>query len=462
MSRNLNLIFICSVAALGGFLFGFDTAVISGVVGFVKSEFAISAALEGWFVSCALLGCITGVIGAGRISDRYGRKKTLFLSAFFFTVSAVGCMVAKEFWLLICFRFIGGVGIGTASMISPMYISEISPAKLRGRLVTVYQLAITLGILAAYFSNATLLEFSLRHHFTTYDFILWILKDHVWRGMLGMGTIPAVIFFLCLFFVPESPRWLFMIGREAEAAKLLEKLNGKANASVEIESIKESFLDRKSGLKELLSPVFRKALLIGILLPFLSQASGINAVIYYGPRILDEAGFTLSNALGGQVSIGIINVIFTVLAVLLVDKWGRRPLLMLGVTLVVLALFLVGIFFRMEIIHGSWILIFILVYIASFAFSFGPVSWVVISEIFPTSLRGLGMTIGTFTLWTANFFIGQVTPTLLDKLGPSYTFWIFAVLCSPTIWLAWKVIPETRGKSLEEIESYWKRRYYKT
>lgn len=457
-SRFGYLALICIIAALGGFLFGFDTAVISGVVGFVKDEFSMSAAREGWFVSCALLGCIVGVVAAGKLSDSYGRKKVLLLSALLFTVSAVGCMLAKQESFLIAYRFVGGLGIGVASMVSPLYISEFSPARLRGRMVTLYQLAITVGILCAYFSNASLLSYSMKDVFSGESFFHWIVTAHVWRSMLGMGIIPAAVFLVCLFFVPESPRWLLMRKQDDRARKLLGKVNDEQTTIQEMTAIKASFTNEKGNLKELLSPVYRTALVIGILLPFLSQLSGINAIIYYGPRILDEAGFTLGSAFGGQVTIGIVNVIFTLVAIFTVDKWGRRPLLLLGVSLAIIALVSIGVLFSFHIISGPWILLLILLYIASFAFSFGPVCWVIIGEIFPTSVRGRAMALGTLSLWVANFFVGQLTPMLLDGIGPAYTFWIFAILCSPTLWLVWKLIPETKGQSLEEIEQYWKKR----
>lgn len=458
-SRFWYLVMICFIAALGGFLFGFDTAVISGVVGFVKGEFGMSAAKEGWFVSSALLGCIIGVSIAGKLSDSYGRKKVLILSAIFFTVSALGCMLAKdEFWLIF-YRFIGGMGIGVASMVSPLYISELSPARLRGRMVTLYQLAITIGILCAYFSNAALLKVSTENPVAGQGFLAWIVNDHVWRSMLGMGFIPAFIFLITLLLIPESPRWLMMKGRDSKAKTLLEKINDATTVHQELNAIKISFTLEQSSLKELLSPVYRTALIIGILLPFLSQVSGINAVIYYGPRILDEAGFTLGSAFGGQVTIGIINVIFTFVAIFTVDRWGRKPLLYLGVSLAIIALVTIGFLFHFNVIEGPWILLFILLYIASFAFSFGPVCWVIIGEIFPTAIRGRAMALGTLSLWIANFFIGQLTPMMLDGIGPAVTFWMFALLCSPTLWLTLKLIPETKGRSLEEIASHWKARY---
>ena len=459
------LALVCGVAALGGFLFGFDTAVISGVVGFVKDEFSMSAAMEGWFVSSALLGCILGVAMAGKLSDSFGRKKVMLLSAVLFTVSAAGCMIARDDTVLIIYRLVGGIGVGIASMVSPLYISEFAPARMRGKLVALYQLAITLGILCAYFSNAWLLQVSAGSASTagpdaagSGSFLNWVVWEHVWRGMLGIEVLPAVVFLICLFLVPESPRWLVLKGREAEAAVLLSRINGAEKASAELDAIRNSFRDEKGRLSELLSPPYRLALLIGLLLPFFSQVSGINAIIYYGPRILEEAGFTLGDALGGQVTIGIVNAVFTTAAVFTVDRWGRKPLLLLGVSCAVLSLIAIGILFSMKITQGPWILLLILFYIAGFAFSFGPVCWIVIGEIYPTAIRGRAMSLATLALWTGTFLVGQMTPVLLDGIGPSGTFWLFAILCSPTLWLTWKLIPETKGKSLEAIEQYWKTR----
>jgi SP family arabinose:H+ symporter-like MFS transporter len=456
------LVLICSVAALGGFLFGFDTAVISGVIGFVKSEYAMSAATEGWFVSVALLGCIVGVAGAGKLSDSYGRKKVLLLSALLFTMSAIGCCLVQPEGELILFRFIGGLGIGVASMVSPLYITEFAPAKMRGRLVAVYQLAITVGILCAYFSNAWLLNLSeQRGLIGAGGFWQWIVKDHVWRSMLGMGVFPAVIFMLSLLAIPESPRWLMTKGQVAAATKWVHKVNAPMQAEQELMSMQATLskgADANNGLKELLSPLYRTALIIGLVLPALSQLSGINAVIYYGPRILDAAGFTLGGAFGGQVSIGIINMLFTFVAIFTVDKWGRKPLLLVGAGFACVALVIIGALFYGGVTEGPWILLFILLYIACFAFSFGPVCWIVVGEIFPTHIRGRAMGLATLSLWVANFFVGWLTPILLDHVGPAGTFWIFALLCSPTIWLTVKLIPETKGKSLEEIAHFWQQR----
>ncbi len=449
---------VCFIAALGGFLFGFDTAVISGVLEFVVKHFHFSLLMEGWCVSSALLGCILGVAAAGKLSDMYGRKKIMILSASLFFISAIGCMLSANSTVLISFRLIGGLGIGVASMICPLYIAEFSPSNFRGRMVTLYQLAITIGIVSAYFTNVYLVKISTSHSFS--GWLHYIITQDVWRSMIGIGMIPAFVFLICLFLVPESPRWLLLKGREKEAFRYLQKINTPVAAQNEINDIKKNIKEESGSVKELFSPVFRTALIIGLALPFLSQVSGINAIIYYGPSILDKAGFSLGDALGGQVTIGIVNVFFTFVAIFTVDKWGRKPLLFLGISGAVIALVVIGILFKMNITEGPWILIFILLFIACFAFSFGPVSWIIISEIFPTAVRGRAMALATLSLWIANFFVGQLTPLMLksNSWGPAATFWTFAVFCAPGLWLTWKLIPETKGKSLEEIEQIWKER----
>ena len=454
------LYLVCLVAALGGFLFGFDTAVISGTVSLVKHDFGLDAVNEGWFVSCALLGCIMGVAGSGKLSDKYGRKIILILSAVLFLASALGCMLSGSFTILIIFRLIGGLGIGVASMVSPLYISEFSPSRYRGMMVSLYQLALTIGIVLAYFSNAYLVN----HAGGSFgsESTKKIFSAEVWRAMLGLGALPAGIFLISLFLVPESPRWLLLNGAKAKAIAILIKIDGAAAAVKEVADFETSQHNEQStSLKELFTPVYRKALWIGLLLPFLSQVCGINAVIYYGPKILEQAGFTLNNALGGQVTIGLVNVVFTFVAIFTIDKWGRKPLLYAGIGGAVISLLIIGALFALGITQGPWILIFILSFIACFAFSFGPVCWVVVGEIFPNAIRGKAMALATLSLWVGNFLVGQLTPVMLESLGSSFTFWVFALCCSPALWITWKLIPETKGKSLEMIEDYWKESYKK-
>jgi SP family arabinose:H+ symporter-like MFS transporter len=454
---SMYLYLVCLVAALGGFLFGFDTAVISGTISLVKSDFNLSPVSEGWFVSCALLGCIFGVSLSGKLSDRYGRRVVLIISAVLFLASAIGCMLSVSFTFLIVFRLVGGLGIGVASMVSPLYISEFAPSRLRGMMVSLYQLALTIGIVLAYFSNAYLAD----HRAVTYnaEVMTRIFSTEVWRAMLGLGALPAGVFLGCLFLVPESPRWLLLQGQEQKAADILVKIDGAEAAEREIQAFKAQGDDRAGSIRELFTPVYRKALWIGLLLPFLSQVCGINAVIYYGPRILEQAGFTLNNALGGQVTIGLVNVVFTFVAIFTVDRWGRRPLLLVGIGGAVVSLLIIGALFASEITSGPWILLFILAFIACFAFSFGPVCWVVVGEIFPNAIRGKAMALATLSLWIGNFLVGQLTPLMLAGLGSSWTFWIFALCCSPALLLTWKLIPETKGRTLEDIEAHWKKDY---
>jgi SP family arabinose:H+ symporter-like MFS transporter len=453
--RNRYLFLVCFIAALGGFLFGFDTAVISGALSFVVNDFRFNAWMEGWFVSSALLGCILGVAVSGKLSDRYGRKKIMLLSALLFLLSAIGCMTAFSSFSLIAFRLLGGVGIGVASMICPLYISEFSPPAFRGRMVSLYQLAITIGIVAAYFSNTCLVQLSQQVRFS--GWLHTIVNQSAWRSMIGIGLLPAFVFFVCLLAVPESPRWLLMKGREAAALFYLQKVNTAEVALQELQQIRQTFRAATTGGRLLRSPVYRTALLIGILLPFLSQVSGINAVIYYGPAILDKAGFSLSGALGGQVTIGLVNVVFTFVAMFTVDKWGRKPLLLTGIAGAVTALVVIGLLFHWHLTNGTWILLFILLFIACFAFSFGPVCWVIIGEIFPNAIRAQAVSIAILSLWIANFLVGQLTPIMLKSThwGPAATFWTFAALCAPGIWLTLRYIPETKNRSLEEIEQYW-------
>jgi SP family arabinose:H+ symporter-like MFS transporter len=438
-------------ATIGGFLFGFDTAVISGTITFVKSQFALGTLEEGWFVSSALVGCVAGVAFAGTLSDRVGRKKVLILSSLLFFISTLGCTLASNFDVLVSSRLIAGMGIGVASMLAPLYISEIAPPSNRGRLVSLYQFAITLGILLAYFSNALVLNISTDFSVSS-GLLQWIYRTEPWRGMFGNMVIPNLVFLLLLFLVPESPRWLISKGYSDEARKVLSKIQPEGDLNTEFEQISGTIRSEKVSISQLFKPNMRKALLIGILLPIFSQFSGINAIIYYGPKILSEAGLSISDALGGQVSIGLVNVVFTVLAIWQVDKLGRKPLLLVGIAGAFVSLTSIGFLFFYQASQSTPLLLFIMCFIACFAFSYGPVTWIVIAEIFPTHIRGRAMSIGTFALWSANVIVGQMFPWALENAGPASTFWIFAALCIPSILLVWRVLPETKGKSLEQIE----------
>ena len=455
LKKRILLVGLALIAAMGGFLFGYDTAVISGTLALVRNQFLLNAGMEGWYVSSALVGCIIGVSGAGWLSDRYGRKMVLLLTGTLFSISAIGCALSTSFTMLVIYRLIGGLGVGIASMLSPLYISEISPPSLRGRLVTLYQFAITIGILCSYFVNAWLLNASHMPGFSGMENLHLVFKEEVWRGMLGMEAIPAISFFILIFFIPRSPRWLVVKGQKEKAKRILTWLAGVEVAEREIKEIEETVALEQGSWKLLLEPGIKMAVFIGVALAVLQQFTGIDAIIYYGPRIFEEAGFALSEALGSQVVIGIINVTFTVIAIFTIDTLGRKRLLLAGTSGMLLSLIIIGFLFFIGKAQGILLLSLVLIFIASFAFSLGPVVWVILSEIYPTRIRGRAMSIATIAVWIGTAIIGQMIPISLDNLGPDITFWIFAFFCIPTLLIGWKLLPETKGRSLEDIERHW-------
>ncbi len=438
-------------AAFGGFLFGFDTAVISGTISFVQRQFDLTTLQEGWYVSSALVGCIVGVSFAGTLSDRYGRKKVLLLSSLLFLLSTIGCTGAPGLAALISSRLVAGMAIGVASMLAPLYIAEIAPPARRGRLVALYQFAITLGILCAYFSNAWV-AYVARSAVPGAGFLHFVYDEEVWRGMFANMAGPNLVFLLLLLFIPESPRWLVANGRTGEARAVMGRIVGGEGVDAEFAVIASTIREEQSSFRQLFTTAMRTPLWIGILLPMFSQLSGINAIIYYGPKILSEAGFSISDALGGQVSIGMINVLFTVVAIQLVDRWGRKPLLLIGIGGAILSLVAVGVLFAVGVSHGVLLIVFIMCFIACFAFSLGPVTWIVIAEIFPTHIRGRAMSLATFAVWGTNAIVGQLFPWMLESLGSAGTFWVFAFICLPSLPFLARFLPETKGRTLEEIE----------
>ena len=455
-TSTLFLMAITLIATLGGLLFGFDMAVISGVLPFVKSQFSLSSATEGWFVSSALVGCIIGVSFSGDLSDRIGRKKMLMLAAVLFLLSAIGSALSSGFTLLILARMLGGMGVGVASIVAPLYISEIAPANLRGRLVTFYQLAITAGILVAYLTNAGLLNFSLSYKGDDLGNLLnLVLVKEVWRSMLGLGAVPALLFFTGLCFVPESPRWLIQQGKSDEGIVILTKITNRPSAQQDAVQIQNSKAQEKGSYKEIFSPSMRKPLLIGLLLPLFSQFSGINAIIYYGPRILSNAGINITNALLGQVIFGIANFLFTLIAIWKVDKMGRRPLYIIGALGATICLFFTGICFYTGTTSNIALVISIILFLACFAFSIGPLKFVIASEIFPTKIRGRALALSIMVMWIADTIVGQLTPMFLGSVGPAVTFWFFSACCLLSFWVVYKMVPETKGKSLEEVQEIW-------
>lgn len=433
------------VAALGGLLFGYDTAVIAGAIGFLQEKFYLSPAMVGWAASSAIWGCVLGAMVAGYASDRWGRKKILLVTALLFSISAVWSALANDLAIFITARFIGGVGVGAASMLSPLYISESAPAKIRGTLVSVYQLAIVLGINVIYVVNYLI---------SVSGDSQWNV-EHGWRWMLGSEVIPAGIFFILLFLVPESPRWLLANGQDEKARDVLTRINGPQAMAIENE-IKSTLNEERGTFRELFGKKYRMALIVGVVLALFSQITGINAIIYFAPEIFKSIGMGVESAFFQTILIGVINTVFTFVAIWLIDRAGRRKLLLGGVTGMILCLLGTGLCFQYEVFGGPWLLLFILGFIASFATSLGPIPWVLISEIFPTKTRGVAMSFCTLILWIGVILITQLTPMALENLGGATTFFIFMGNAIFLLIFTWLYIPETKQRSLEEIEKSWR------
>ena len=445
MKSTINLgylVFLSVVAALGGFLFGYDTAVISGTIAQVTEQFGLDALQQGWYVGCALIGSIIGVLFAGILSDKFGRKSTMILSAILFSTSAIGCAVSTDFNQLVIYRIIGGVGIGVVSIISPLYISEVAVAQYRGRLVSLYQLAVTIGFLGAYLVNYQLLGYSMSNPDVSTGWWNLVFVSEVWRGMLGMETLPAIMFFIIIFFIPESPRWLILKGKEEKATNILERIYTSSKEALfqltETKSVLSS--ESKSEWKLLLQPGIRKAVIIGVCIAVLGQFMGVNAVLYYGPSIFENAGLSGGDSLFYQVLVGLVNTLTTVLALVIIDKVGRKKLVYYGVSGMVISLILIATYF----IYGeSWgissifLLIFFLFYVFCCAVSICAVVFVLLSEMYPTRVRGLAMSIAGFALWIGTYLIGQLTPWMLQNLTPAGTFILFAIMCVPYMLIVW-------------------------
>ena len=453
------LIFLSVVAALGGFLFGYDTAVISGTIAQVTQLFQLDALQQGWYVGCALVGSIVGVLFAGILSDKLGRKLTMVISAVLFSTSALGCALSADFAQLVVYRIIGGVGIGVVSIVSPLYISELAVAQYRGRLVSLYQLAVTVGFLGAYLVNYQLLAWAESGTQLSVDWLNKIFITEVWRGMLGMETLPAILFFIIIFFIPESPRWLIVRGKELKAVNILEKIyNSITEAKSQLNETKSVLTsETKSEWSLLMKPGIFKAVIIGVCIAILGQFMGVNAVLYYGPSIFENAGLSGGDSLFYQVLVGLVNTLTTILALVIIDKVGRKKLVYYGVSGMVVSLILIGLYFLFGDslgVSSLFLLVFFLLYVFCCAVSICAVVFVLLSEMYPTKVRGLAMSIAGFALWIGTYLIGQLTPWMLQNLTPAGTFFLFALMCVPYMLIVWKLVPETTGKSLEEIERY--------
>lgn len=449
------VIFLSVVAAVGGLLFGYDTAVISGTVDQVATQFGLDTLQQGWYVGCALIGSIIGVACAGMMSDRLGRRPTMLISAVLFTVSAAGCAFSGNFTWLVIYRFIGGVGIGIVSIVAPMYISEIAVPRYRGRLVSLYQLAVTVGFLMAYAVNYLLLGVSHSASFAV-PWAQLVFVTEVWRGMLGMETLPALMFFVIIFLIPESPRWLVVRGKDDKAAGILGKIyTNSAAVSQQLQDTKSTVSGEvKSEWRELLQPGIFRAVVIGVCIAILGQFMGVNAVLYYGPSIFRDAG--MDDPLFCQVLVGVVNTLTTVLAMSIIDKVGRHKLIYYGVSGMIVSLLLIAVYFLWpSAFPPAFMLTFFLLYVFCCAVSISAVVWVLLSEMYPNRVRGLAMSVAGFALWIGTYLIGQLTPWMLEHLSPAGTFLLFAVMCVPYMLIMWKLVPETAGMSLEDIERYW-------
>jgi SP family arabinose:H+ symporter-like MFS transporter len=429
-------VFISFIAALGGLLFAFDAAIISGVVPFIQSKFSLTGTETGWIVSSLVLGCTVGVMLSGAPADKYGRKKPLMISAFLFLIAVIGEALTNSVGIFVVFRVIAGFSVGISSMVSPMYIAEIAPAKRRGQLVSLYQFTIVIGILLGFMSNSMLVNTG---------------GDDNWRIMLSVMIVPAIVFLVGLFFVPESPRWLIQKNQGEKALKTLQRINGDADAAKEFEAIRNSLVEKSdSSYKAVFAPAMRLPLFVGVGLAVLQQITGINAIMYYAPTIFAKSGLSVDSAIFQTILVGVINLAFSLIAVFVVDKLGRKPLLVIGSSLMTISLLTVAASFAYNL-DSMITLTAILVFIASFAVSLGPVTWVMISEVFPNNVRGKAMSISIVSLWLACFFVALLFPILLEKIGIGNTFLVFAFFSFVSLLFNLKFVKETKGKELEEI-----------
>jgi SP family arabinose:H+ symporter-like MFS transporter len=449
------LLSICLVSAMGGLLFGYDWVVIGGAKPFYEPFFGISghAFLQGWAMSCALIGCLVGAVISGWLSDRFGRKKLLILSAGLFVIASIGTGGAGSFNIFVIFRILGGIGIGLASNLSPMYIAEISPAEVRGRFVSLNQLTIVIGILAAQLINWRIAK-PVPADATISDIMNSWNGQTGWRWMFYACTIPSGVFFLLMLLVPESPRWLAKNNNKYDhVIKILSRIGGKGFAISELASIKETLRSEegKSDKSMLSVPGIRKILVIGVVIAVFQQWCGINVIFNYAQEIFASAGYSVSDILFNIVITGSVNLIFTFVGMFTVDHLGRKALMLLGAGGLAGIFTITGLMYFMHI-QGLPLLIMVVTAIACYAMSLAPVTWVVLSEIFPNRIRGFAMSVATFALWAACFVLTYTFPLLNKMLNASGTFWLYGLICIGGFWFIYKKLPETKGKSLEQIE----------
>jgi len=431
-----------AISALGGMLFGYDIGVISGAILFIKKAFSLSAGMEEIVVSSVLLGSLAGAVAGGILADRLGRRKLLIITAIVFGLGAVGAALAPNTVWLITARVIAGIAIGVASFVAPLYISEIAPVAIRGKLVSINQVALTGGIVISYLI----------------DYVF--AGSQAWRWMFAMAVIPAAAFGIGLMFIPNSPRWLAACGHMDQARAVLKRIRSPENVEGELSEIQQSVKQQKGNWSELFSPLLRMAMIVGVGLAIAQQITGINTVIYYAPTIFKFAGLSSASvAILASVGVGVVNVILTVVAMQLIDRVGRRPLLLVSLVGMAFSLFVLGLAFSLPQLSGSlgWIaVVSLMIYVGSFAVGLGPVFWLMLSEIYPLRIRGRAMSVGTVANWSTNFIVAVSFLTLTQFLGKPGTFWLFAIVSIGAWFFAFFLVPETKGKTLEQIEEHWR------
>jgi MFS transporter, SP family, arabinose:H+ symporter len=432
------LLTISVVTALGGLLFGFDISVISGTIPFIQDYFGLNEAMKGWVVSSALIGCIIGASFVGKLGDHYGRKKVLLVTSVLFGASALGTALANSIPVFIFYRILGGLAVGGASVLAPMYIAEVSPAHLRGRMVSINQLTIVIGISLAYYSN----------------YFLLAIGDTAWRWMFAAEAIPSFVFMFSLFIIPESPRWLVARNQDEKALSILKKIDSSDYADTELKEIRESLegFTKRATLKDAFQKKYKFILFLGIFLAVFQQWSGINVIFFYAPDIFAKARMGIDDALFQTTLIGVINIVFTLIAMRVIDHLGRKAMMIIGSAGMAVCYMVIGFLFFTGKTDGIIMMSALLITPAFFAFGLGPTVWVVISEIFPNKIRGVAMSVATFSLWSACYLLTLTFPVLVEKFSAANTFWLYAVICVIGVYVIFRYLPETKGVSLEELE----------
>jgi MFS transporter, SP family, galactose:H+ symporter len=441
-SNNRFVYIAAAISALGGLLFGYDTGVISGAILFVKKDFGLSSTVEEIVVSAVLVGALIGAAAGGALADRIGRRKTIIIAAVIFAFGALGTALSPNVEILVVGRIIVGLAIGIASFTAPLYLSEIAPEQIRGRLVAFNQLALTFGIVISYLV----------------DYAFSGSAD--WRVMFGLAAIPAVVLGLGMIRMPDSPGWLIMQKRNQDAHKTLSRISPQSNPDKDIQEISHSLQQQKSGWRELLRPMVKPALIVGVGLALFQQITGINTVIYYAPTIFQFAGISsASNAILATAAVGVVNIILTAVAMTLLDKVGRRPLLLIGLAGMVVSILVLGVAFSMPQTSstGAIAVVALMAYVGFFAVGLGPVFWLLISEIYPLKIRGKAMSIATEANWGANLIVALTFLSMVAVIGHSGTFWFYGAVGVAAWIFSYMLVPETRGRTLESIEDHWRK-----